>query len=906
MTRNHHGFSPQRAWKYGLIILLVTAGVPNVGAAQETGGNQTPEFWVEIEPDGIRREGKCQLKGTDNNDLVRACLRGMIRWTEQALGTDHAHSVELRNLLLTLLSGDDGYLNPDEGHALLVANHETAMRVNGCDPSPPSGGTADEADRRWSAALAGCERVRGKYDPVTLSLAGSRASYFDRIGRYADAATLHERELSAWETSLGKASSSALARSRECRGRATLAELDYRHALRERMLRVGLREPEERRRMLRDNSAIYPASRDLGRVLAGRGQSTESEKFYAHAMNDLTSARLEGEAVASIDVAVRLARTRVLRGQGDSLAPARIAVAGLRARRMRMGGAEEETRQEYEDLRILSGWSLTDVEDGSEADCPATSRVFDGVSLYSIFADAAWTAAEGREVDRAAVTEEVFAALQDSSTTPAGADVARMAARERAEASASGLAALLREREALTSRWRTLRGRPEGLEIEFALAAIDDRVRADFPDYFGLTRPQPLSLAAAQAMLGEDEAVLIVVPTEFGTHLFAISRTETSWTRSPYTHREIEGAVARLRSDISATMSGRDYRFGRSTAHELYQQVAAPAEALLRGKRHVFVVAAGALTSLPFAVLVTRPPSGADDDPGALRDTAWFADSHALVQLPSLQTLQFLRQPRRQEREASDVSRFVGFGDPALEGTALVRGRSAEAGMSHRALFAGARTRSGTMVADVSQIRRLSRLPGTAVELENMARALGATSSSLYLGERSTESALRALDLSRTRIISLATHGVVAGELGAASEPGLIFTPPATAAEGDDGFLSVSEITTLQLDADWVILSACNTAAGDGSEGAPGLSGLARAFFYAGARSLLASHWPVADEAAPRLTVRTIELLRDNQNLSRAEALQRSMRELRNDRTNPAWAHPGVWAPFNLIGDASR
>ncbi len=137
-----------------------------------------------------------------------------------------------------------------------------------------------------------------------------------------------------------------------------------------------------------------------------------------------------------------------------------------------------------------------------------------------------------------------------------------------------------------------------------------------------------------------------------------------------------------------------------------------------------------------------------------------------------------------------------------------------------------------------------------------------------------------------------------------------MFTPPAAPTEADDGLLTASEVAGLKLDADWVILSACNTAAGDGSEGAPGLSGLARAFFYAGARNLLASHWPVRDDVAARMTVRTIEIARDNPNLSRAEAFAQAMREIRNDASQDSdsdmLAHPNAWAPFTLIGDGTR
>ena len=107
-------------------------------------------------------------------------------------------------------------------------------------------------------------------------------------------------------------------------------------------------------------------------------------------------------------------------------------------------------------------------------------------------------------------------------------------------------------------------------------------------------------------------------------------------------------------------------------------------------------------------------------------------------------------------------------------------------------------------------------------------------------------------ELAQYRIVHFATHGALAGQVSDKSEPGLLLTPPATPSEEDDGYLTASEIAGLKLDADWVILSACNTAAAD-APNAGALSGLARAFFYAQARALLVSHWEVNSEATVKL-----------------------------------------------------
>jgi CHAT domain-containing protein len=155
--------------------------------------------------------------------------------------------------------------------------------------------------------------------------------------------------------------------------------------------------------------------------------------------------------------------------------------------------------------------------------------------------------------------------------------------------------------------------------------------------------------------------------------------------------------------------------------------------------------------------------------------------------------------------------------------------------------------------------------------------------------------------LAQYRIVHLATHGVLAGELNGSDEPGLILTPPTTASQQDDGYLSASEIAGLRLDADWVILSACNTAAG-GFKGAEAFSGLARAFFYAKARSLLVSHWAVASQSTVKLITEAIAELEADPKIGRAEALRRSMLSLIKDGKDYE-AHPAFWAPFVLVGE---
>jgi CHAT domain-containing protein len=196
----------------------------------------------------------------------------------------------------------------------------------------------------------------------------------------------------------------------------------------------------------------------------------------------------------------------------------------------------------------------------------------------------------------------------------------------------------------------------------------------------------------------------------------------------------------------------------------------------------------------------------------------------------------------------------------------------------------------------------LAPLPETADELRDVGKALGASPGDIRLGKAASEATVKQSDLSGYRVVYFATHGLIAGEVGGLGEPALALSTPAAATALDDGLLTASEVAQLKLNADWVVLSACNTAAGD-KQGAEAFSGLARAFFYAGARTLLVSHWPVDSGAAVKLTTKSFEILKQDPGIGRAEALRRSMLAYMEDRSDVLSAYPAFWAPFALVGE---
>ncbi|WP_431594079.1 CHAT domain-containing protein [Sphingopyxis sp.] len=449
------------------------------------------------------------------------------------------------------------------------------------------------------------------------------------------------------------------------------------------------------------------------------------------------------------------------------------------------------------------------------------------------------------------------------------------------------------------------------------LTQVVGELQAEFPDYFALIRPRPLGLAELQALLADDEAALLLVPTDGGTHAIAVTRDAIRWHRSGWNNKRLDRAVTRLRWDLGADVNvpeevaavwesrgGGGYAFDRTLAFQLYRELIEPLGPTLAGKKFVLATTAGALSALPLGVLVSEAPQGDDGDPDALRATKWLADAFALTHLPSLQTLQFERAKAADPARSADAApRFAGFGDPVLLGPPRARrgGRDAR-----RAMGATANAVSGEQV---DQLRSLSRLPGTATELEALRASLNAPASTLRMAERATEPSVFAADLSQISILSFATHGLLPGDVEGLGEAALVFTPPVTPGPDDDGLLTASEVAGLRLNADWVILSACNTATGEAGK-ATGLGGLSRAFLFAGARNLLASHWPVRDDVASVVTVKAIAAAREVPGRTRAEALQIAMRAIRDDRRGDdffqSWAHPNAWAAFELIGDIGR
>jgi CHAT domain-containing protein/tetratricopeptide (TPR) repeat protein len=481
--------------------------------------------------------------------------------------------------------------------------------------------------------------------------------------------------------------------------------------------------------------------------------------------------------------------------------------------------------------------------------------------------------------------------------------------------------------------------RARASSIAGQIRQLDDLIRTQFPDYSALATKAPISIEEVQKQLRPNEALLLFTTTLRFTFVWTVTRSDVRWHAADIGEKQLADTVSILRCGLDAEawlektstcpeklglkrpLAAREpLPFDQERALALYQALLGPVARDLDGKE-LILVPSGPLAMLPFGVLLTdkpAPDAGKDRANADLSKAPWLIKRFATTVLPSVSSLKALRQIAQKSRASKP---FLGVGNPLLDGDgrsdlAVARARLTRQIQNCAAIPAqatqvaqrGLRTVTALSggTADIEQLRRQMPLPETALELCAVANSFAPVKGDVYLGNSATETKIRTLsesgDLAKYRILHFATHGALAGQVNGSIEPGLILSPPPAATPADDGYLSSSEISGLKLDADWVVLSACNTAGGQASN-SEAFSGLARAFFYAGSRALLVSHWAVSSDAAVAITTGTIDAMKAGPDVGRAEALRRSLSAL--IAKGGENAQPAMWAPFVLVGIGS-
>lgn len=546
----------------------------------------------------------------------------------------------------------------------------------------------------------------------------------------------------------------------------------------------------------------------------------------------------------------------------------------------------------------------------------------------------------------APIVGEAFTVAQWATQSTAASALQQMSSR--VSAGDGALAKLVRQRQDLAAVRRTqdkllTEARSKGdnaaaiadlsrklPDIDAQLAAMASQIEKQFPSYSSLTSAAPLEIPQVQGLLATDEAMVFLLSRKYTTEIFVVTRERQYWLNAGLDEATLAKKVAEFRRGLdvnelqrSIETSGKTDLFDLDRANELYALLLGKAEEIIKNKPNLLIVATGPLTAVPFHLLVTDKPVAAGTESARYRDAAWLLKRHAVTMLPSVGSLKALRVFARSDRAPKPM---IGFGDPVFSPEPLpvaitqpspapapkspAPSKAANSKTPSKVKVAAAKTRAytdywqGVGVDRDNIAQALPALPDTADELKAVAAKLGVPSSDILLGRAASETAVKRATLDNYRIVYFATHGLVAGDIKGVGEPSLALSLPNKPTDLDDGLLTASEVAQLKLNADWVVLSACNTIAGD-KPGAEALSGLARSFFYAGARALLVTHWAVNSHAATVLTTSTFDILKSDPSAGRSEALRRAMLAYLNDPSDPLNAYPAMWGAFTIIGEGS-
>ncbi|MCA3266338.1 MAG: CHAT domain-containing protein [Azospirillum sp.] len=581
-------------------------------------------------------------------------------------------------------------------------------------------------------------------------------------------------------------------------------------------------------------------------------------------------------------------------------------------------------------ILLQSSRQSDDEETGSVARDAQVKMIFEaamGALARSGRADAAAQAfrladaVRGQGVQRALAQSSARAAAAD----PALADLVRR--EQDTQKQVGALQGLLTNVLAAAERDEAAVGalRQQIDSLRSARAALRGEIERRFPSYAQLIDPRPATIEDARRGLRPGEALIATYVGRERSFVWAVPQAGApAFAAVDKGQRAIAEAVANLRKalDPNAATLGDIPVFDVGLAHALYNDLLKPIEAGFADANSLLVVPHDALGQLPFGVLVSQAAPLRAERPGEAlfanyKDVAFLIRKAAITQLPSvaaLSTLRGLPVP------PADRRAFVGFGDPwfspqqAAEAKAEAATQSAQLqtrGLQTRGLPLVRRNAPTTQTVDSAELGMLPRLPDTADEVKGIALALNADAADVILGAQANERTVKAMDLSNRRVVMFATHGLIPGDLNGLTQPALALSAPDVADVDGDGLLTLDEVLALKLNADWVVLSACNTATGDGA-GAEAVSGLGRAFFYAGTRALLVSNWPVETTSARALTTDLFARQARDPTLARAQALREAMTGLIEGPgyVDPAsrasvfaYAHPIFWAPFSLVGD---
>ncbi|MGE5467099.1 MAG: CHAT domain-containing protein [Ignavibacteria bacterium] len=747
-----------------------------------------------------------------------------------------------------------------------------------------------DAEMRLRDALKVSLSQFGRDSPQTAALTFQFARFLNETGRYREAEAMSRAALATWQGIGAAPESSGLANARAALADSLVNQGRWREAI-----------------------DVYQE------MMAPLSADPDLQKRHAHGSAEWATALLRvgrpGDAAAMLQPLHE--RSQRWLGAGHYRTAE---LGGLLGTARWQAGAPDEALAAF-GASIPALLAASNDEDQSPARSQRLKIILEG--YVGLLAEIRGTPLEKKlGVDAAAEAFRLADAVRGQGTQQA---VAASAARSAAGTPA--LAALIRKEQDLRQEAESLRriladlmSAPPEQRLPKVIADMQGRIgtianerkatRADiekgFPAYHELINPKPATIEQARAALAPGEALVSILSAADGTYVWAFRREgPVAFVPVRLAREDLARMVQKLRLSLDpgpVDIASRLPAFDLDVAHRLYAELLAPVAAGWQGADSLLVAANGALTQLPFGVLATAKADLKSDPKlryAQYKDAPWLIRQVAITELPSVNALVTLR---RLTAGAADRSVFIGFGDPQFALAAAPAPAGGTRKLRNLAIDrVSQQAAPEAKPVDWIDYGRIPPLPDTREEILAIAAALGADrQKDVFLGAQASKANLQRLDLAKRRIVAFATHGLLPGDFPGVSEPSLALANPG---DGHHGLLTLEEILGLKLDADWVVLSACNTAAGDGA-GADAISGLGRGFFYAGTRALLATHWPVESVSARLLVTGIFERQKANPALSRAQALRQSMLALMAQRSDAfAYAHPLFWAPYSLIGD---
>ncbi|MCX5811421.1 MAG: CHAT domain-containing protein [Proteobacteria bacterium] len=455
-----------------------------------------------------------------------------------------------------------------------------------------------------------------------------------------------------------------------------------------------------------------------------------------------------------------------------------------------------------------------------------------------------------------------------------------------------------------------------------ARGILIDEIKKRSKKYAEFVNPQTPLPATVQKHLRPHESLISIYTLDDRTYIWAIPQSgNIRFASVPVLKTDLDEIVSALRKSLDPNPSSFSDipLFDTNLAHELFSTFFLPVRDGWKDAHDILVIVNEPISQIPLATLTTEPFKQPKEEKllfDGYRNVPWLIRQVSITMVPSASSLISLRM-----LPAGPIQRkaFAGFGDPIFNPGQVAMSEkqtpSNEATIQVRSVRLSNRGGLDSSKLISSQIENLERLPDTAEEIKAIAVALKADMPrDVFLGKEASENRVKTMDLSDRQVIAFATHALVPGDLDGLDQPALALSSPKVTGINDDGLLTMGEIMKLKLNADWVVLSACNTGAAAGS-GAEALSGLGKAFFYAGTRAVIATMYPVETTSAKKLTTQLFQNQIENREYTRSQALQKAMLNLIKDpgyidpisqKIVASYAHPLFWAPFVLFGDGGR